>query len=396
MTSNDTGYIKRTLPKNVGKLGIILFLVGAITGSVGFFLDPARASYSYLNSYLFILSIAVGSLLLVAIEYAANATWSTPFRRMSEFLASSLPLLILLVIPLLLNIQNLFLWSHSEEVAKDHMLQAKSLYLNTPFFSVRVFVILLIWSLFYYLIVKNSRQQDETGDLLMTKKNNKLSIIFIPVFAITVTLQSIDWIMSLESRWFSTMFGVYLFAGITCSALAALTFISVMLKEKGYFHPKITKDHFYSLGTLMFVFICFWGYIAFSQYMLIWYGNLPEETFWFMQRWEGGWKIVSLFIIFGHFLVPFSVLLSHSSKTNFKKLKFISIWILAMHFIDLYWLIMPGMNGNGLNFSFSWMDISFLVATIGIIIYMFNRMFEKYNLIPVKDPKLQRGLDFHL
>lgn len=396
MVNNDSGYIKRELPKDVGKLGIILFLIGAVTGLIGYFIDPSRASYSYLTSFLFLLSVSVGSLLLVAIEYAANAVWSTPFRRISEFLSSSLPLLIILVIPLLLSVQNLFVWSHGSEVAKDPMLQAKSVYLNTPFFSVRVLVILLIWALFYYLIIKNSRKQDETGDQLLTKKNIKLSVIFIPVFAITLTIQSIDWIMSLESRWFSTMFGVYLFAGITCAALAALALVSVLLKEKGYLHPKITRDHFYSLGTLLFVFICFWGYIAFSQYMLIWYGNLPEETFWFMQRWQGGWIVVSLFIIFGHFVVPFAVLLSHPSKTNLKKLKFISIWILAMHFIDLYWLIMPSMNSNGLHYSFSWMDISFLIAVIGIIIYMFNRMFDKYNLLPVKDPKLQRGLDFHL
>ncbi|HED07561.1 MAG TPA: quinol:cytochrome C oxidoreductase [Ignavibacteria bacterium] len=396
MANNDSGYIKKELPKSVGKLGAILFLIGAVTGLIGFFIDPGRAAYSYLTSFLFLISISVGSLLLVAIEYAANAVWSTPFRRISEFLAASLPLLLILIIPLLLSVQSLFSWSHSAEVAKDPMLQAKSVYLNTPFFSVRVYVILILWGLFYYLIIKYSRKQDETGDQLLTKKNVKLSVIFIPIFAITVTLLSIDWIMSLETRWFSTMFGVYLFAGITCSALAALTYIAVKLKEKGYLHPKITKDHFYSLGTLMFVFISFWGYIAFSQYMLIWYGNLPEETFWFMQRWAGGWKIVSIFIIFGHFIVPFAVLLSHESKTSFKKLKFISIWILAMHFIDLYWLVMPGMNANGLEYSFSWMDISFLVATIGLIIYMFNRMFEKHNLLPVKDPKLQRGLDFHL
>ncbi len=396
MANNDSGYIKKELPKNIGKLGIILFFVGAVAGIIGFFTDPGRTSYSYLVSFLFLLSISVGSLLLVAIEYAANAVWSTPFRRMSEFLAASLPLLILFVIPLLLNVQNLFTWSHSDVVANDHMLQAKSVYLNSPFFSVRVVVIILVWGFFYYFIIRNSRRQDETGDHLLTKKNINLSIAFIPIFAITLTLQSIDWIMSLESKWFSTMFGVYLFSGVTCSALAALAYVSVKLKEKGYFHPKITKDHFYSLGTLMFVFICFWGYIAFSQYMLIWYGNLPEETFWFMQRWEGGWKIVSLFIIFGHFIVPFAFLLSHPSKTNLKKLKFVSLWILAMHFIDLYWLVMPSINQHGNHFTFSWTDISFMVATIGIIIFMFNRMFDKYNLIPVKDPKLERGLDFHL
>lgn len=396
MANNDSGYVKKVLPKKVGKLGLILFLIGAVTGIYAYINDPTRASFSYLTSFWFLLSISVGSLLLVAIEYSASAVWSTPFRRISEFLASSLPLLLIFVIPLLFSVQNLFVWSHTDIVAENHMLQAKSAFLNTPFFYVRVMVIFLIWALFYYFIIRNSRQQDISGDQILTKNNIKLSIIFIPVFALSLTLQSVDWIMSLETKWFSTMFGVYLFAGITCSALAALAFVAVTLKEKGYLHPKVTKDHFYSLGTLMFVFICFWGYIAFSQYMLIWYGNLPEETFWFMQRWDGGWKIISLIIVFGHFLVPFATLLSHPSKTNFKKLKFISIWILAMHFIDLYWMIMPSMHNSGLHYSFSWMDISFLVAVVGLIIFMFNRMFEKQNLIPVKDPKLKRGLDFHL
>ncbi len=396
MVYNESGYTKKELPDKIKKLGIILFIIGAVTGIIGFFIDPARASYSYLTSFIFLLTITVGALLIVAIEYAAGANWSTPFRRVGEFLAVSTPLLVLLVIPILFNTNYLFSWTNSETVAADKILQAKAIFLNTPFFSVRVIVILLIWAVFYYFIVKNSAKQDISGNQLLTKKNIILSSVFIPIFALTLTLQSIDLIMSLETKWFSTLFGIYVFAGIMPAALAAVTYISIKLKENGYLHSKITKDHFYSLGTLLFSFVAFWGYIAFTQYLVIWYGNLPEETFWFMERWAGGWKIVSILLILGNFVIPFFALISYSSKTNLKKLKFFSIWIIVFHFLDIYWLIMPSMNYNGLFYSFSWIDISFLLAALGIIIYFFTKMVKKYNLIPIKDPKLKQGLDFHL
>ena len=396
MSPNDSGYIKKDLPDNIFKAGSLLLVVGLVLGISGFLVDSYRASFAYLVSFIFFLSIVVGSLFLVALEYAANADWSTPFRRVSEFLAAGLPLLLIFAIPLMFNTGSLFQWSHADYIHSDKMLEAKSAYLNTPFFMIRVFAIIIIWILFYTFIIRNSRKQDESGNQLLTKRNIILSVIFIPVFAITVTLVAVDWIMSLESKWFSTIFGVYLFAGVALSALAALTLVSIKLKEKGFLHPAIKEDHYYSLGTLMFAFTAFWGYIAFSQYMLIWYGNLPEETFWFMQRWEGGWKIISILLIVTHFIVPFFYLLSYESKTNPKKLKFISIWILCVHFLDLYWLIMPSMSKNDHAYSLNWIDFVFPLVFIGVILMVFKKVSEKINLVPVGDPKLKRGLDFHL
>jgi len=396
MSPNDSGYIKKNLPDNVVKTGGILLAIGLVLGIVAFLADSYRASFAYLVSFIFFLSIVVGSLFLVALEYAANADWSTPFRRVSEFLAAGLPWLLIFAIPLLFNTSNLFQWSHEDYSNSDKMLQAKSAYLNTPFFMVRVFVIIIIWTFFYFMIIKNSRKQDDTGNQLLTKKNITLSVIFIPVFAITITLVAVDWIMSLESKWFSTIFGVYLFAGVAWSSLAALTLTSIKLKEKGFLHPAVKEDHYYSLGTLMFAFTAFWGYIAFSQYMLIWYGNLPEETFWFMQRWAGGWKIVSVLLIVTHFIVPFFYLISYEAKTNPKKLKFISIWILCVHLLDIYWLIMPSMSRNDHAYSFSWIDFVFPLIFIGVIMIVFKKVSEKINLVPVRDPKLERGLNFHL
>ena len=394
MSKIESGYTKENLPLSVQKIGMILAGIGLVLGVAGFLVNSYRASYAYLVSYLFFLSIAVGSLFLVALEYAANADWSTPFRRISEFFAAALPLLLIFVIPLFFNTGKLFLWSHSSYI--HSMLEAKSAYLNTPFFMVRVIVIILIWCAFYWLITKNSRKQDSVQDQLLTKRNITISVIFMPIFAVTITLIAVDWIMSLESKWFSTIFGVYLFAGVVWSSLAALTLTALILKGKGYLHSAIGKDHFYSLGTLMFAFTVFWGYIAFSQYMLVWYGNLPDETFWYMQRWDGGWKLISLLLIVTHFIVPFFGLLSYEAKTNFKRLKFMSIWILCVHFLDLYWLIIPSMSRTDHIYSFSWIDFVYPIFFVGILILVFNKMTEKTNLVPVGDPKLERGLNFHL
>ena len=396
MSKIESGYVKKNLPQSIQKTGMLLAAIGLVLGIAGFAFDSYRASFAYLVSYLFFLSVAVGSLLLVALEYAAGADWSTPFRRISEFFAAALPLLLLFVIPLFFSTKNLFMWSHENFSHVDKVLEAKSAYLNTPFFIVRVIVIILLWCLFYWLITKNSRKQDNVQDQLLTKRNITLSVIFIPLFAITITLIAVDWIMSLESKWFSTIFGVYLFAGVALCSLAVLTLSAVKLKEKGYLHQSIGKDHFYSLGTLLFAFTVFWGYIAFSQYMLMWYGNLPEETFWYMQRWNGGWKIISVLLIITHFIVPFFALISYEAKTNLKRLKFISIWILCVHFLDIYWLIMPSMSRNNHAYTFSWIDFVYPVFFIGVLLLVFNKMSEKINLVPVGDPKLQRGLDFHL
>jgi preprotein translocase subunit YajC len=395
MQSNNS-YTKKDLPLDLRNLGFTLLVGGIILGIIAFFLDETRAIFNYLLSFVFIVSIVVGCLFLVALEYVAGADWSTPIRRVSEFISSFIPLLVILVIPLLFSMHDLFHWTHEEAVESDKILQGKSPYLNTEFFIIRTVLFFVIWNLFYFIIIRNSRKQDKTGDQSLTKKNIIYSAIFIPLFAITITFFSIDWMMSLEPHWFSTIFGVYFFAGSVVGALAAVTLATVLLKEKGYLHPKMVDDHYYSLGALLFAFINFWGYIAFSQYLLIWYANLPEETFWFLARWEGGWIFMSIFLIIIHFVVPYSLLLSQPAKMNPKRLKFVSVWILFAHLIDLYWLIMPQMHSGKSGYFYTILEFAFPIAAIGglILVFFFNS--KKQNLVPVGDPKLDRGLNFRL
>jgi hypothetical protein len=392
MLQNNVEYQKKNLPKNLGQLGWFLFGVGLVLGVGGHFLDQHRAILNYLVAYMFILSIGIGSLLLIALEYVGGADWSVPIRRIVEFLASIIIFLPILILPLLFSINDIFHWAHKDVVAADVVLKGKSPYLNETFFIIRVIAVLAIWVLFYLLITRNSNAQDKTRDQSLTKKNIILSAIFIPFFAITITITAVDWLMSLEPHWFSTIFGVYFFASSVVASLAAITVFVVFLKERGYMHPKLVDDHLFSLGALQFAFINFWAYIAFSQYLLIWYANLPEENFWFLHRWQNGWQYLSISLIITHFIVPYAALLSQPSKMDPKRLKFVSIWILFAHLIDMYWIVMPNMKG----YYFSWIDFMIPLLVIGVIIIIFNYRAKKSNLVPIGDPKLQKGLDFRI
>jgi hypothetical protein len=396
MNQNDFTYNKKEIPAKITRLGIVLFVIGLIFGAAAFFTDQSRASFNYLVAYTFMISIGVGSLFLIALEYVVGAVWSVPIRRIVEFFAATVPILAILVLPLFLNMHDLFHWSHSEVVTEDKILQGKAPYLNVPFFIIRVFVLIGIWSLFYFFFIRNSKKQDSTGDQNLTRINIKLSAVFIPIFAISITLSAIDFLMSIEPHWFSTILGVYFFSGTVVAALAAVTLATVLLKENGYLHPAITNDHLYSLGGLMFAFVNFWAYIAFSQFMLIWYADLPEETSWFLQKWNGSWAVFSIALIIIQFVVPYIALLSQPSKMDPKRLKFIAIWLLFAHLFDLFWLVMPELEQLSGGYSFSWIDFVFPVAIVGLLILIFTMKAKKENLLPIGDPKLKRGLDFHL
>ncbi|MCE1187513.1 MAG: quinol:cytochrome C oxidoreductase [Ignavibacteria bacterium] len=389
-------YKKKLLPKNVQKIGFLLTAVGLIFGLLSYLIDAHFAMSTYLFTYAFLVSIAVGGMLLFALEYVVGAEWSVPIRRVIEVTASLVPVLLLLVIPLLLHIKDLFHWAHNDVVQNDAILKAKSPYLNIQFFIIRAVGSVLLWYLFYFFMTKNSRKQDETGDQNLTKKNIRLGAIFIPVFAITITMNAIDWIMSLEPHWYSTIFGVYFFAGSVLASLSVVTIATVLLRENGYLHPEMVDDHYFSLGALLFAFINFWAYIAFSQYLLIWYANLPEETFWLLHRWEGGWIVVSLALIIIHFVVPYAVLLSQPAKMDPKRLKFVAVWILFAHFIDLYWLVMPNMHAEKFSILSIILQFAFPTAAVGVLVLVFYYGVNRQNMVPVGDPKLKKGLKFRL
>jgi len=423
-------YKNSTVAKSVGTLGVALLVIGICLGLLSLWSDTARFWHNYLIMYMFLVSIAVGSLFYVALEYIIGANWSTPFRRVFECLASMIPWIFVLAIPiLLLGMPKLYHhWlpvhhhaeasaSHSSQThAKDAshssqkgdhgakgdhggahgvdpIIEGKRGYLNKPFFWLRCILCFVIWYGFYFWFTRNSMKQDETGDQKLTGYNIKLAAAFMLIFPITLTMAAVDFMMSLEPHWFSTMFGVYYFAGTLVSSMAVITIIAVKLRESGYLHPKLKRDSYYSLGLLMFAFNTFWAYIAFSQFMLIWYGNLPEETMWFAHRYGDGWTVVVWFLIIFHFVIPFFALLSRTQKTNPARLLFMAKWLILAHVLDLYFIVMPAKGEGGY---FHWMDIGFFIFAVGVVMVLFNQRAQKVSLVPWKDPKLNLGLGFRM
>lgn len=387
-------YPKKLLPAKLSLTGWVLLGIGLLILILAFLTDRRRAMFDYLWIFVFMVSIGVGSLALVSLEYIAGATWSTPFRRISEFFSAITPFLVILAIPLLFGLEDIFLWTNRELVSHDEILLHQAPYLNVTGLIIRTAVILTIWILFYFLITRSSEKQDINGDIKYTKRNNIFSALFTPLFLLTATVIAVDWIMSLEPHWHSTIFGAYYFAGTAVGAISATTLAAVYLKESGYMDDRITKQHFYSLGAWMFAFNMFWAYIAFSQYLLIWYADLPDETSWLQYRWNGSWKYISIATIFIHFVIPFLVLISRGVKTNLKVLKVMSIWLLAAHALDLYWLVMPMSSLDGA--PIGWQELCFPFIVTGLAIIVFKLKADRTNLIPVKDPKLESGFNFKL
>ncbi len=393
---------KRPLPSKLTAVGLIWVVVGISLYLLGYNANPREAAFTNVLNFLFLTSISVGSIFLVALEYAAGAVWSVPMRRISEFLAALVLIAVVLALPAIGHLHDLFRWATpgtgivgtpvTGTAVVDAAIQPKHIYLSVNFFLVRFALIFGIWILFYYFITRNSLKQDSTSDQRLTLWNIRLSGAFMPVLGITVTVLAIDWAMSFEPDWYSTVFGVYYFAGMVLAALSAATYIIVRLYEAGYM-PNLRRDHFYSLGALMFAFVNFWAYIAFSQFMLIWYANLPEETFWFIMRWKNGWQYMSILLLIAQFWGPFFMLLSQDAKMNLKRLKLMSIWLLLAHLLDLYWLVMPS-YASGV--TFSWMLLAIPALTAGLIILTLAWKMKRHYLVPIGDPKLQRGLDFHL
>ncbi len=384
----------KSLPSSYSKLGWTLLILGILLTIISFAVNSKHASFGLIMTLTFVTTVGIGALFWVGIEYVSSAVWSTPMRRPFEFISGVIPFLIILAVPLLFNMSTVFEWTHKALYKDDPVLLLKAPYLNIPFFIVRTIVVFLVWWLFYYLIIRNSRAQDTTRDQRLTTKNIKLSAGFIPVFGITLTIFSIDWLMSLTPDWYSTIFGVYLFTGSALASMAFATLLIVKLNEKNLFPVKLTPDHYYNLGTLQFAFLNFWAYIGFSQFMLQWYGNLRDETTWYIPRIHGSWAVVSIILVLAQFVIPFFALITKPAKMDPRRLVFISIWLLAAHAIDIYWMVMPVYNPDHAVFALS--EIAFVILSVGILLSVFSNKARGNNMVPIGDPKLQRGLEFHI
>jgi len=279
------------------------------------------------------------------------------------------------------------------EVAEHEVLAAKRPYLNEGFFTFRAVLYLVVWAWIGWKLFSDSTRQDRTKDASITLSLKRFAPPATILFALTLTFAAFDWIMSLEPSWFSTIFGVYCFAGSVVSGLALIIVVTSSIRANGFLEKEISIEHYHDLGKLMFGFLVFWAYIGFSQFMLIWYAALPEETTFFHRRWdEGPWASVSVALIIAHFVIPFFLLLSRNVKRRLQMLTLGASWLLVMHVVDIYWLVMP--NYAQADFSVHWLDLACLFAVGGLYLTVVLYQMQKHSLIPVGDPRLPRALHF--
>lgn len=352
--------------------------------------------FAYLVNFTYVTSICVGGLFFVALQYITRAGWSVVVRRMGEVIALGVLPCAILFMPILGLIwsgyQHLYPWNSPELVAMDPLVAHKAAWLNPLLFSVRGVVYFVIWIGLTRLFFSKSRQQDESGQVSITNQMEGWSALAIFLFAVTVTFASFDWIMSLDKAWFSTIFGIYYFAGCLVGFFSTLNLVVLLMLNAGVLQGAVTEEHRHNLGKCMFFATCFWGYIAFSQYLLYWYANIPEETGWYLLRQQGGWGFLAYVLIFGHFAIPFLGMMPKSTKKNSSRMIFWSVYLLAMHWLDLYWQIMPN-AGDAAGFGIT--EIMTLVGMICIVFAGIMWQAGRSPLIAVRDPRLQESLEFH-
>ena len=340
---------------------------------------------SYLVGYLFWIGIALGSLALLMLQHLTGGEWGLLIRRILEAASRTLPLMAVLMIPIIIGAHHLYPWTHHEEMSKTPALQQKGrLYLNLPFFTGRAVLYFAIWILLAYLLGKWSLQQDRTADIRFTRRMRMFSGPGLAVLVLTVTFASVDWAMSLNPEWFSTIYGLLFVAAWTLSALAFVIAVTALLSRREPLASVMRPSHFQDLGKLMLALVMLWAYFSFSQFLIVWSGNLPEEIQWYLPRVRGGWGVIALIVIFFHFAFPFLLLLSASLKRDPRKLLMLAGLILFMRIIDLFWMIMPEFSKS---FHVSGIDVVAPIAIGGIWLGVFLWQLSRWPLIPVNDPQ---------
>ncbi len=372
--------------------------IGAVVGVVGLGAALALSGgtkqfyFSWLVAYLYFLSIALGALFFVLVHTVTRAAWGVTLRRVVENVMATLPVFALLFVPIWLGRHDIYEWMHADAAAHNPIIRGKSAFLNEGFWFVRAIFYFVAWSVLATWFSTQSQKQDETGEERISARLRGAAPIGIVLFALTTTFATIDWMMSLEPMWYSTMIGVYFFSGAVVAILSFTLLLVHFAYAQGALRGVVTVEHLQDVAKLLFGFTIFWAYIAFSQYFLIWYANIPEETIYYMKRQVGSWQSAGMVLALGHFLVPFFFLMPRAVKRQSALLIVIAIWQLLMHFLDLHWCVMPNLHHDGMKLGLT--DIAAFAAVGGIFLAALGWVSSRRALVPLRDPRLPESLSF--
>ena len=368
----------------VGAAGVVLALLGV-------WLNLAQFFRAYLVAYLFWSGLSLGCLALLMLHHVVGGAWGAMIRRVLEAGTRTLPLMLVLFVPLLYGLTTLYSWSRPEVVAHDVLLQHKSGYLNVPFFVQRAAAYFAIWLIVMFFLNHWSRQQEQVAGAPQERPvQRRLRLLSAPglmLYVLTVTFAAVDWVMSLEPHWYSTLYGVLILVGQMLAALALAIVLITHLAEAPPVSTVLTPQHLHDLGNLLLAFVMLWAYIGFSQFLIIWAGNLPEEVPWYIHRTQGGWEWLGRFVLLLHFGLPFVVLLSRTSKRRAQVLGRLAAGLLMMHLLELFWLVLPAFSPSWL--VIHWLDVGLPIGMGGLWMAVFVWQLQRRALLPLHDPRLQ-------
>jgi hypothetical protein len=374
----------------VQRIALIAGVLALVLCAVGAFLSPAAFFQAYLVAFLYWLAYPLGALALVALYHLGGGRWGFPIRRPLEAAMLTIPLFALLFVPLIFGMGTLYPWARPEEVAGDAILQHKSLYLNVPFWLGRAALYFVLWSAVAYSLARLSLVQERTGDPDMPRQLGRRGRLGLAVYVLGISFASIDWAMSLDAHWFSTIYGMLFIAGQGLTAIAFSIVILRVLARRPEIAAVTPQQTVNDLGNLLLAFVMLWTYMNLSQYLIIWAGNLPEEVPWYLRRSDSGWWWYTLLLLFFQFVLPFFVLLARANKVNHTRLARLAVLILVMRFFDMYWLVMPEVRREGP--VFHWLDVVAPIAIGGIWIAAYIWSLQRRPLLPAhdhRDPRLQ-------
>ncbi|HJU54850.1 MAG TPA: hypothetical protein VJ715_09770 [Pyrinomonadaceae bacterium] len=376
----------------VGAVFMLLLIIGAFVPGLG---GVDQFFRSYLVGYVFWVGITLGCLGLLMLQHVISGSWGLVIRRVLEAGTRTLPLMLILFLPIaIFGLKYLYEWTHINEVAEPavrKILEKKRPYLNPTFFLIRTAIYFAIWFGLTFLLNKWSAEQDKTAERQYKRKMDMLSGPGIIIFVLTVTFASVDWVMSLNAEWFSTIYGLLYVAGWTLSAFSLVIAVMVYLSTRPPLEGIVRAPHFHDLGKLLLAFVMLWAYFAFSQFLIIWSGNIPEETKWYLNRLRGGWGWIGVGLVILHFALPFVLLLSRDLKRNAKRLATIAGLIFVMRLVDICWLIEPEFNRE--HFRFSWMDVAAPFAFGGLWLAFFLWNLRQRPLLPFNDPNFDEAVE---
>jgi hypothetical protein len=384
-----------TVSRNFKIITFLLIVIGAVTIVFGLITDQKTTWANYLIVNYYFLSLAMGGAFFLVLQSISQSGWSSAFKRVSEAMMSYIPFAALFFLLLWFGMKDLYQWTHSDVVAMDPVLQHKSSYLNIPFFFVRMVLYFLLWIVFARKLRQISLKEDtldpsdSKGIMFLFGKTELYSKIFIFILAITFSLSAIDWIMSVDVKWYSTIFALKNMVAAFLHGISILALIVFILCKKGYF-PFFNKYHLHDFARYIFMFSIIWGYFWFAQFMIIWYGNIPEETVYFSERWKEGWKVLFFLEIGLNWFIPFMVLLPVKASRNMTLITIVIIFLIIGQYIDLFVQVIPGTTGA---FSFGWISAGIFLGFAGLFALVVATSLSKAKLIPPNHPYLDESIN---